>query len=204
MKKMTKTKLLILIFILTSTTMFGQKIKFLGVDSTINNYKGCFQTSTSFEYTFSEELDKQISVGLVKTETSYYLFNRFSVGGQLFLALPRGERFANGQTYNCNTFGVGFSGVMRWEFVKLDYHSLFVESGLGMIFTVKPFPPMGTFYNFTPNFGLGTNVKLNNITQLTFGYRWQHFSNGTGIVPTNPSYNGNGIFLGFRYKTNRK
>ncbi|MCB9069703.1 MAG: hypothetical protein H6629_18120 [Calditrichae bacterium] len=46
--------------------------------------------------------------------------------------------------------------------------------------------------------------ELNDKTQLIFGYRWQHFSNGTGIVPTNPSYNGNGIFLGFRFKPNRK
>lgn len=200
---MTKYLAILITVLCFSTTLFGQKIKFLGVDSSMNNYKGCKWTTTSIDYSTSEEIEKQISIGMLKTETSYYLLNRFAVGGQLFFAMPRGERLVNGQNYNCNTFGGGFAGVLRWEFVQLYHHTLFVETGAGMIFTLKPFPVFGTNHNFTPNYGIGTKLKLTNTTQLKFGYRWQHISNGTGMVAANPSFNGNGIFMGFNFKLNK-
>lgn len=200
---MVKLLTILLTLIFFSTSLYGQKVKFWGVDSSMNNYKSCKWTSTSIDYSTSEEIEKQLSVGMFKTETTYYLLNKFAVGGQLFLAFPRGEIVANGQNYNCNTLGVGFAGVFRWEFVQLYSHTLFVESGIGMIFTIKSFPALGTTYNFTPSYGIGTTVKLTNTTQLKFGYRWQHISNGTGMVATNPSYNGSGIFLGFNFKHNK-
>ncbi len=197
---MSKIYILTLTLFFYALTVHGQKIRFFGVDSTMNNYRKCVQTTTSFEYVTSEEIDRHISIGFVNTEISYYLLNRFSIGGNLFLMLPRGERVINWEVYEANTFGGGFAGSVRWEFINIVQHNLFVESSIGMAFTLKSFPPKGTPYNFIPRLGFGSNIKLSNTTQLTFGYRWTHISNGTGMVLTNPSFNGNGLFLGFKFK----
>ncbi len=192
--------ILTLVLLCLCSTAQAQRIIFFGVDSTMNNYRKSVQTTTGFEYSTSEETDRNITLAFLNTETSYYVLNRLSVGGDLFLMLPRGERIVDGQTFEVNAFGGGFAGSLRWEFVQLINHTLFFENSIGMVFTTKPFPPQGTAYNFIIKRGMGANVKLSNTTQMTFGYRWTHVSNGTGLVPTNPSYNGNGIYIGFNFQ----
>ena len=61
---------------------------------------------------------------------------------------------------------------------------------------LDPFPPAGTRLNGTPHFGLGLSARLRRETRLVAGLRQLHMSNGRGMVPENPSFDGLGAYVG--------
>ncbi|MBN2104272.1 acyloxyacyl hydrolase [bacterium] len=95
---------------------------------------------------------------------------------------PHGFRFSDNQEFEVRkTFGIGMSGMIRYEFIKLYGHNLYAEMGPGILMTSHKFPPLGTLLNFTQRYGFGTNIPLNKKVILIFGVRHLHISNGKGM-----------------------
>lgn len=194
---MRKLTLLLLLFVGIGSN--AQKFQFLGVDTTMNHTRGNVHFLTTLEHYSSEDNDKPISITQINTEVSYYLLHRLSVGGNLHFSIPRGSRYINFIEHNANTFGAGFAGSLRWEAINFSHHNFYLETSYGVLYTLEEFPPGGTNWNFSSRYGLGYNIHLSKNRYLFFGWRWMHISNGTGLVPGNPAYDGNGLYLGFKF-----
>ncbi len=186
-----------------SHIVFAQNsaIKFLKADSLFHNLKGTWTTSNYLEFYDSEDRDTPIAIFQFNSETSYYLFDGFALAGNIYGMYPHGFRFNGSDEYEVrNTFGLGISGMLRWEFVQLFGHNLYWEAGFGLLATNKEFPPLGTRLNFTQRYGFGTNIPINKKIILTLGVRHMHISNGKGFTSENPQYNGNGVIFGVKFK----
>ena len=184
---------------------FAQKISLLGVDTTMKHSRGNVHYSSILEHYFSENIhkswnDKPISVTQFGTLVDYYIFDRIALGGAAHIIIPRGERILdNNRSLSANTLGLGLAGSLRIDVLNLNHHSFYIETQYGMAFTLKSFPPEGTPWNFMVKYGLGYTIHLSSGRFLNFGWRWMHISNGTGFVTTNPAYDGNGIYIGFKF-----
>ncbi len=187
------------VILLGVTSTYGQKFQLFGVDSTMRHSKGNVHYHSTLEHYTSENNDKPISVTQLNTEASKYVFNRLSVSGNVMIAFMRGSRIIAFQERRAHTVGAGFSGWVRWEVANFDHHNFFIEVGHGMLFTLREFPPGGTKWNFSIRRGFGFNVHLKDNRYLTFGWRWMHLSNGRGFIPENPAYEGNGLYIGFKF-----
>lgn len=196
---------IILLITLVPALGYAQKFTPFGTDSIFFHQKGNTHYSTILEHYFSENLhknwnDKPISVTQFGTLVDYYVLDRIAVGAAGHVVIPRGERIVdNNQSLSANTVGLGLAGSVRIELLNLHYHNFYIETQQGMVFTLDSFPPGGTRWNFMVKYGLGYTIHLAEKKYLNFGWRWMHISNGTGFVPTNPAYDGNGIYLGFKF-----
>ncbi|MCE7991304.1 MAG: hypothetical protein HEP71_04960 [Roseivirga sp.] len=185
-------------------TGYAQKFSFTGTDTAMHHGRGNVHFLTTLEHYLSEENDKPISITQLNTEVSGYILDKLSIGGSLSLSIPRGNRYIIFEEFESNTIGLGVTGFARYELLNFHHHNFYLETGYGMLFTAAPFPYGGTHWNFTVRYGMGYNVRLNSGQYLLFGWRWMHISNGTGFVPTNPAYDGNGIYVGFKFVKNRR
>jgi hypothetical protein len=69
-----------------------------------------------------------------------------------------------------------------------------MPSGGGALF--DGCPPGGDIYNFTWQLGGALAFRIDERFTLSAGVRRMHVSNGQGLVPRNPSYEGIGFPLG--------
>jgi len=113
-----------------------------------------------------------------------------------------------------DTWTFGLRPFARWYFLKGKNLRLFFEYGAGISYSLNRFPLTGTGYewdtartgtkfNFSTKYGIGTEVKISHKFYLQAGARHFHLSNGNiKGVSRNPSYDGNGLFLGLLYTLN--
>lgn len=198
------TCFLLWFLLVTSSICLAQKFTPFGTDSSMYHTKGNVHYETTLEHYFSENLehwlnDKPISITQLNTTLSKYVLDRLSINGNMFLTITRGDRIDNFMAREANTFGGGLSGGLRFEILNFSYHNLYIETLQGMIFTVEDFPPGGTPWNFMVRYGIGYNVQLADKRFISFGWRWMHISNGTGLVPSNPAIDANGLFISFKF-----
>lgn len=196
--------ILLLGLILIFEESIAQKFTPFGVDSSMFHNRGSVHYSSTLEHYFSEELNpsfihKPISVTQFGAQIDYYILNRIALGGSAQLTIPRGERVVDGKGISANTVGTSFMGSLRVEVLNLTHHNFYIETQQGMIFTLDPFPPEGTSWNFLVKYGLGYCVKFSGTKFLCFGWRWAHISNGMGLVSNNPAYDGNGFYIAFKF-----
>lgn len=155
------------------------------------------------EHYNSLDEDRDISITQVNVETGFYLLYGLSLNGNAYLFLAQGERIPDNVEppveLNADVAGTGFNGFVRWDFLRLNGHSLFVEAGAGMVFTTDDFPPGGTSWNFSRRHGFGASIRLNK-TRIVAGWRDMHISNGKGFGhPRNPAFDGRGFYIGLRF-----
>jgi hypothetical protein len=167
--------------------------------------KGSKVITTYIEFYNSKDSDRDISLIQLNAEAGYYFLRGLSINGSLYLLFSNGHRIPDDVQpqveLNANAFGGGFSGFLRWDVLRFFSHSLFVDAGVGMVFTSKDFPPGGTCWNFTKRYGLGVTIGVNENTKVIVGWRDMHISNGKGFGhPKNPSYDSNGPYLGLRFR----
>ena len=140
----------------------------------------------------SEEIDiHELRLGL-----GHYFRDRLGFYGELSLYRPAGQR----DRRQVDTIGLGLAFALRWHFLRRPDFSLYADWGLGLMAALDPFPPAGTRHNGTPHFGLGLSARLRRNTQLLIGLRQLHMSNGKGLVPENPSFDGLGGYVGIALK----
>lgn len=62
----------------------------------------------------------------------------------------------------------------------------------------RPFPAGGLRYNGMFQIGPSLEFTLSHQQSLSLGAHWMHLSNGHGLTPKNPSYEGHGLVLRYR------
>jgi len=97
-------------------------------------------------------------------------------------------------------YGVELLGTCRWFFAELnelEKMGFFFDINGGAVVTNGPFPPLGTPFNFTFEFGPGVEIPINNSTSCIFGIQYHHVSNALGSGnDRNPSQNEVRVWVG--------
>lgn len=98
--------------------------------------------------------------------------------------------FAAGQSFNVELNGLGFvqegqdavglnlAVLHRWDVVRRQNWSLYIDGGVGIIGSTSDVPSEGSSFNFTPQAGGGATIQLEGNQRLMVGLRWHHISNG--------------------------
>jgi len=98
-----------------------------------------------------------------------------------------------------DALGLGFGPMGRWNLLEIKRVRFFGDAGPDVIFTNNPFPAGGTNYDFFLRAGGGAAFRLNESYWLEAGFRWTHISNGQGIGPGNPAWQGRGVAVALRH-----
>jgi len=165
---------------------------------------GSSYKSIYIEFYDSEDYDRDIQIINLNIEQGYYILPNFSVNVGANVLFTNGHRTEIGNRGEENTdarvVGTGLSGLLRLDIFTFRKNSVFIDGGLGLVFTSDDFPPGGTFWNLMSRYGAGLSINIKPNMNLGLGLRHIHFSNGKGIGhPRNPAYDGNGVYLGLIY-----
>lgn len=74
----------------------------------------------------------------------------------------------------------------------------FIEGGAGMMWENLDSPTYAHTFNFSPQFGVGIDIKIIDHYALSLAYRFRHTSNA-GLYADNPGVNTNFILIGLSY-----
>jgi hypothetical protein len=99
---------------------------------------------------------------------------------------------------DANSWGVGLTGLIRWQMVDIFQLSLFLDGSFGAIYYDRGFPPQGTNFNYILRFGGGISYQLTEKNSLKIGCRFMHISNGKGWIENNPAINSLGGIISWR------
>jgi hypothetical protein len=98
--------------------------------------------------------------------------------------------------YETEAGGVGPIFLLRWAPFRIANVAVAGEMVGGIVIYSNGFPAGGDVYNFTWRFGGSLSYQVNDALFLNAGVRWMHVSNGQGLGPQNPSYEGIGFPIG--------
>lgn len=123
-------------------------------------------------------------------EYSYFLVDWFEVTGELGVWYHFQE--------NEDAAGLNPVLVFRWHLLHDEDWTVYLDAGIGVLFTTDDVPEGGTHVNFTPRAGVGfTHAIGNSGARLQGGLRWHHISNAriTGDR-NNPATDAPMLYLG--------
>lgn len=162
--------------------------------------KGSSFRSTFIEYFSSEDPDRDINIINLNFERGHYVLKPLSLSGGIHLMLTNGHRIDQGDSHrklNSDRLGMGLAGTMRLDVIRKDRHNLFIAFRLGFLLCSDQLPPGGTFWNFTQRYVVGVSIRFLTNSNLLLGVNRLHISNAG--YKRNPSYDGNGAFVGVMY-----
>lgn len=87
----------------------------------------------------------------------------------------------------------------RYHFMPTDPIDIYIEAGIGLLFSTDDVPADGTSFNFTPRAGVGALWRLDEASgvRLDTGVRWHHISNATTSgSDDNPSRDSIMVYIG--------
>jgi hypothetical protein len=87
------------------------------------------------------------------------------------------EPFFNSVISPDKNIEIGNDFILKYSQPILKRFSLYVEGGLGMMFTSQHTTEQATQFNFTEQAGSGISYFFTKNKSLNFGYRYRHFSN---------------------------
>lgn len=131
----------------------------------------------------------------------------FGVQGSLGFGIlnATGNRIEPGrQPINSDATGVLLGGGLRVAPVRIGPVEPFAEGTVHFLWTAgHPFPAEGSSVNGFVRWGGGANVRLSDRISVEVGYHAAHVSNGGGLVPYNPAWNGRGGFVGLNWRSGK-
>lgn len=153
------------------------------------------ESGVSWGYKYPHTLLLQNNTGI-----TVQLRRFMSIGVEFSLYRPQDD-------YN-KTVGFAIRPFARFYPVQTQRWKLYFESGGGFIYFIDAFPKptsqdnrLGTYWNGTTKYGIGTEWNINQSNALMFGIRHVHVSNGnTKGVERNPSHDSNGFFIGITHR----
>lgn len=121
-------------------------------------------------------------------------------GALVFLGFgTKSEPFSSTPPENSNAGGIGFGPEARWNFLQTYRFRVFADGESDFIYALPQFPAGGSATNAFLRAGGGAAYRFRDKEWFEAGYRRAHVSNGGGIVPSNPAWNGKGIYIGMRF-----
>ena len=97
--------------------------------------------------------------------------------------------------------GVGLSPAVRWNFLQFSRLRLYGDLAPGVNLTDNPFPAGGAHYTFFLRAGAGASIRLTRAFWIEAAYWRTHVSNGQGLSPANPAWEGQGVSVAVRRAT---
>lgn len=119
-------------------------------------------------------------------------------GGPLVTRGESSEPLSPAPPADSGTWGLHLGPGLRLRSPSWRGFSAYAETSLHLLWTADPFPAHGSRYNGLIRRGLGISYALGQHHALEAGYRFAHVSNGSGVNPDNPSWDGTGIWLGWK------
>lgn len=96
-------------------------------------------------------------------------------------------------------------GAVRFAPVVIGPAKPFVQGAVDFLYTFgRPFPAGGSSVNGLVRWGAGIEIAVSQRMSLSAGYRAAHISNGGGLVPSNPAWNGRGGFVDLTWRPGAK
>lgn len=139
---------------------------------------------------------RELDLASAHVELGHFVRQGLSIGGELGLHSIHDGAPTSGDD---DTAGASASALVRWHALQGRGWSAFLEFGLGMLATDDAFPAGGTRWNGLRQAGVGVEFELTPQLRLGAGVRQQHVSNGRGLVAGNPSWDGQGAYLGLQF-----
>jgi hypothetical protein len=102
-------------------------------------------------------------------------------------------------TLASSAFGFGPSFGVRFDPLRIGPLSVGGDASGALVLYDKRFPAGGDYYDFAWRVGFSAAVRIDDRIRIIAGVRWMHVSNGQGIGPWNPSYEGFGIPVGVSF-----
>lgn len=115
--------------------------------------------------------------GMVGAGISHFFATRHSINGEL-------NSFYFSQNDD-DAVGLNLAVLIRSHLYRQPNWSLYFDGGVGILGTTSDVPSDGSEFNFTPQFGVGATIGLDNDQRLMVGVRYHHISNGD-IYEDNP------------------
>lgn len=129
--------------------------------------------------------DETHRLGMVGVGLSHFFLDGHSINLEL-----------NGMAFDQpgpEAVGLNLALLLRWDFIRQQDWSLYIDGGAGILGTTRDVPSAGSSFNFTPQVGGGTTIRLDGENRLMVGVRWHHISNGN-LYENNP---GQDTILGY-------
>lgn len=117
--------------------------------------------------------DESRNFGLVGAGISHFFLDGNSINLEL-----------NGMAFEQpgdDAVGLNLAAILRWDFIRQQNWSLYIDGGAGLLGTTDSVPSDGSSFNFTPQVGGGATIRLNERNRLMVGVRWHHISNANSF-----------------------
>jgi hypothetical protein len=122
-------------------------------------------------------------------------------GGGVFIATGTRTDLGWAAPIKSDAYGVALGGGLRWYVFNLAGVRPFGDGFVNFAYTpTHPFPAGGSAVNGYLRAGGGVRYDISKQYALEAGFHLAHVSNGGGLVPGNPAYNGQGWFLNMRWR----
>jgi len=121
--------------------------------------------------------DDEINFGMAGAGVSHFFADGHSINLEL-------NTMAFSQP-GADALGLNLAALLRWDFIRQDTWSLYIDGGAGILGTTNPMPSRGSSFNFTPQAGGGATIQLEGGNRLMVGVRWHHVSNAN-LYENNP------------------
>jgi opacity protein-like surface antigen len=148
-----------------------------------------------------EEAARDIDVTTISAVRAWRLRYGLELRAGAGLMLTDGYSTLDAPPYthqSADAYGVQTQIGLRYNLDLGDRARLFVDGAHGFSALNTDFPEGGTNWNGLRRWGYGAAFDVTDTWTLEAAYRATHMSNGRGIGPDNPSYNGEGVFLAAR------
>lgn len=94
-------------------------------------------------------------------------------------------------------YGAGLAPLgFRFDYEDLGWFRPYLAASGGFLYFAERVPASAVKFNFTYDFGLGTQIFFTPDRAVTLGYAYHHISNG-GIGSSNPGFDSNLLYAGF-------
>jgi hypothetical protein len=158
------------------------------------------------EYYVPTKSDRRVQSNFENVMAGVSLFRgRFTVAGGATATSARGYITQYGDHFQDVALATAVGGagpifLLRAQPFELWRLSLALDLVGGLVLYAHRFPPGGDVYNFAWRLGGALALRLTDAVSVSTGARWMHVSNGQGLGPQNPSYEGVGFPLGVTYR----
>lgn len=163
-----------------------------------------YQTNVNFflgaEYVKPGDSNRQIRsaflYGMIGKE--FVNFLHYSLYGGITATYARGNIIQwddnlHDVKYDTAAAGIGPGFMIKVDFLRFERFYFSGDFLFGVIFYNTNFPPGGDIYNFFRKYGVSIGFIIDEKYSFNIGIRNSHVSNGKGLGPQNPSYDGVGI-----------
>lgn len=146
-------------------------------------------------------INRDIAVYTLNLERrwSFRYGTEFGANGGLFVADGTRNEPGYAAPRDSDSIGVNLGGSARQYLFAWHGIRPFAEGYINVLYTPgHPFPVGGSGVNGFLRVGGGIRIDLTDAYAIETGYHLSHISNGGGLEPSNPAYNGESLFLNLR------